>query len=198
MTRHNGIQIGLSVWLAVFYFCGCTKLDTPAPETMRSEMPQQELYTSTITFYQNDKLSSVLKAGRIRKYERNATIYLDSGVVADFFSEQGKHTSTLWADSARTDEVRKDMTAMGHVIAKSDSGETLETSILKWENKTRKIRSEANVKLSTPTDTIYGIGFVSDEHLRNWSIEKPQGKTFRELEKRVPRDTLGGIRDTLP
>lgn len=160
-------------------------------------MPQQELYNSTITFYQNDKLSSVLKAGRIRKFERNATVYLDSGVVADFFSEQGKHTSTLWADSARTDEIRKDMTAMGHVKAKSDSGETLETSILHWENRTRKIRSETTVKLSTPTDTIYGIGFVSDERLRNWSIEKPQGKTFRELEKRAPHDTMNVGEDSL-
>ena len=179
-------------------FIGCTKIGSPTPTALRSEMPQQELYNSTITFYQNDKLSSVLKAGRIRKYERNATVYLDSGVVVDFFSEDGKHTSTLWADSARTDEVRKDMTAMGHVKAKSDSGETLETNTLNWINRTRKIRSETNVKLSTPTDTIYGIGFMSDEHLRNWSIEKPQGITFRELEKRFPRDTTAIIKDTLP
>jgi LPS export ABC transporter protein LptC len=198
MTRRMDIRIVLGGWLTAACCIGCTKLDTPAPATMRSEMPQQELYNSTITFYQNDKLSSVLKAGRIRKFERNATVFLDSGVVADFFSEQGKHTSTLWADSARTDEIRKDMTAMGHVIAKSDSGETLETNLLRWENRTRKIRSEANVKLSTRTDTIYGIGFVSDEHLRNWTIEKPQGRTFRELEKRLPRDTLSSAKDTLP
>jgi LPS export ABC transporter protein LptC len=171
---------------ALLLAAGCTKI-APAPsEVPKGEPPQQEFYGAAITFFQDDKLSAVLKAGRIRKFERQSVVLLDSGVVADFYNSEGHHTSTLWADSGRTDEARKDMIAMGNVVTKSDSGQILETNILRWDNRTRHIRSDSKVKLSTPTDTIYGIGFDSDEHLRNWNIGQPQGLTFRELQRRNP------------
>jgi LPS export ABC transporter protein LptC len=185
------VRLGLAVLLAVALFAGCTKIASPpSGEPSKLEMPQQEFYDATITFYQSDKLNGVLQAGRIRKFEKSATILLDSGVVMDFFNEQGQHTTKLWADSARTDENRKDMVAMGHVIAKSDSGETLHSEELRWDNRTRQIRSNTRVKLMTPTDTINGIGFVSDEHLKNWTVTQPTGTTTRELQKPAPRDSL--------
>ncbi|RPH92865.1 LPS export ABC transporter periplasmic protein LptC [candidate division KSB1 bacterium] len=176
--------------LACLLCIGCTKISSPAKESDKQDLPQQELYTATITFYQDDKLSGVLQAGRIRKYEKQSVILLDSSLVMDFYGTDGKHTSKVWADSGRTDEVRKDMVAMGRVIALSDSGMMLETSELRWDNRSRKIRSDTRCKFSTPTDTIYGTGFISDEHLKNWSIEQPQGRTFRDLEKRARDTTL--------
>jgi LPS export ABC transporter protein LptC len=164
---------------------GCTRTESPSPSgAAKTDRPQQELYGSTITFYQDDRLNAVLQAGRIRKFERQSTVLLDSGVIMDFFNAEGRHTSKLWADSGRSDEVRKDMVAMGHVIARSDSGQMLETTELRWDNRTRRIRSDVPVKLSTPTDTIYGIRFESDEYLRNWRIDQPYGKSFREFERR--------------
>jgi len=174
---------------------GCTKISgPPTGEVSKTEIPQQEFYDATITFYQGDKINGVLQAGRIRKFEKSATILLDSNVVMDFYNEQGEHTTKLWADSARTDESRKDMIAMGHVIAKSDSGQTLHTDELRWDNRSRQIRSVSRVRLETPTDTINGIGFVSDEHLKNWQITQPTGLTFRDLSKSVPRDSSRSAR----
>ncbi|MBU0507559.1 LPS export ABC transporter periplasmic protein LptC [bacterium] len=195
-------RFALLSFVSGLLLAGCTQLTEPAKETTPgANLPQQELYEATITFYQNDRISGVLKAGRIRKFERTSLVLLDSGVVMDFFNEQGLHTSTLWADSGRTDEVRKDMVAMGNVIAQSDSGEMLETTELRWDNTSRQVRSNVRVKLSTPTDTLYGIGFVSDEHLRNWRIDRPYGLTFREQERRIARDSLAvapQITDSLP
>jgi LPS export ABC transporter protein LptC len=179
------IAFGL-LWLV----SGCSQIGgTTSPGTpSKVDPPQQEYYDATITFYQDDHLSGVLHAGRIRKYERQAMVFLDSNLVMDFYNDQGQHTTKLWADSGRTDENRRDMIAMGHVVAKSDSGQVLETQQLRWDNRAKQIISDVRVKLSTPTDTIYGIGFVSDDHLKNWRVDQPIGKTFRELEKRPPRD----------
>jgi LPS export ABC transporter protein LptC len=174
----------------LLFLAGCTKISAPPTgDPAKTEAPQQEFYGATITFYQGDKPNGILQAGRIRKFEKSATILLDSGVVMDVYNEQGQHTTKLWADSARTDENRKDMIAMGHVIAKSDSGETLLSDQLRWDNRTRHIRSDTQVKLMTKTDTINGVGFDSDEHLKNWRILQPTGRTFRDLSKAVPRDT---------
>lgn len=175
---------------------GCAKIEsTSPPETEKNEQPQQELYNATITFYQDDRINGILHAGRIRKFERQSIILLDSGIVMDFFNAKGQHTSKLWADSGRTDETRKDMVAMGNVIARSDSGETLETSELRWDNKSRQIRSDVPVKMMTRTDTTYGISFVSDENLKNFSIEQFSGLTFRAWERRT-RDSLAASVDT--
>ena len=170
---------------------GCTQISSPpAGEPSPGEMPEQELFHSTIHFYQDDKLTGTLQAGRIRKYIKRSTVLLDSGVVMEFYDDQGKRTTVLTSDSGRADETRRDMIATGHVVARSDSGQTLESEQLRWENRTRKIVSDVNVKLTTQTDTIYGEGFVSDEHLKNWQITHPTGKTFREFERREPRPLL--------
>jgi LPS export ABC transporter protein LptC len=170
--------------IAIVTFSGCTKLQQPAPDLGESvELPEQELYNATITFYKDDKLSTILKAGQIRKYQQKQTVMMDSGIVVDFFDEFGRHATTLWADSGNANERTQNLFASGHVVAISDSGERLETSVLRWDPVTRRIISDAAVKISTPTDTIYGSGFVSDQNLKNWTIERPEGITFRDLSK---------------
>lgn len=180
---------GIAFAVMLMLVAGCVEIREPQPDPNRYELPQQEFFDARITFYQNDVVAGVLEAGRIRKFERQSMVLLDSGVVMDFFNAEGRHTSKLWADSARTDEARKSMVAMGNVIAKSDSGDMLETEELRWDNQTRQIRSDMRVKLSTPTDTVWGIGFVSDENMKNWRIDQPTGRTFRNLERRTPRDS---------
>ncbi len=65
----------------------------------------------------------------------------------------------------------------------SDSGETLFTEELLWNNKLQKIISEVDVMITTETDTLYGIGFESDAGLSSWTIKKPKGKTTRFMGK---------------
>ncbi|MBI5059626.1 LPS export ABC transporter periplasmic protein LptC [candidate division KSB1 bacterium] len=178
--------------LALALCSGCTKIGGPDADKAAGELPEQELYNATIRFYQSERTSAILRAGRIRKFQKQSTVLLDQRVHIDFFNQAGQHTTSLVSDSARADDTKHDMVAMGHVVAKSDSGEILETQFLRWENKTRRIISDAPVKLSTPTDTLFGSHFVSDEHLRNWQIEQPTGVTFRELEQRAQRDSAAG------
>ncbi len=184
-------------WLAVWLFAsivasGCTQLGSQTTEGPPPSYPEQEFFDATIRFYQNDKLSAVLKSGKIRKFEKQASVMLDDGVEMNFYDEMGRHTTWLRSDSGRADEVKKDMFATGNVIAKSDSGQTLETQYLRWENRTRRIISDAPVKLTTQTDTLYGTGFVSDEHLKNWKIERPTGVSFRSFERQRADSTLNG------
>ena len=182
------IVAGLFIMLSV---AGCQEISGPRGEDPEpGERPEQELFDATIHFYQDDRLSGTLQAGRIRKYTKRATVLLDSGVVMEFFNQQGQRTTVLTSDSGRVNETKRDMVATGHVVARSDSGQVLETEELKWDNRLRKIISDVNVTLTTETDTIYGVGFTADEHLQNWQIRQPTGKTFREFERRTLRPGL--------
>jgi LPS export ABC transporter protein LptC len=174
--------------IGAIFLTGCTDLSKPQTgEPQPGEVPEQELFDATIRFYQEDAITSVLKAGRIRKFSKKNIVLLDSGLVVDFYNTEGKHTITLWADSGQVDEIHKDLKATGNVVAKTDSGQILETELLRWENQSRHIVSDVPVKFSSPTDTIYGSSFISDEHLRNRQIDQPSGITFRDMQKRVDR-----------
>ena len=64
----------------------------------------------------------------------------------------------------------------------SDSGVTLFTDTLSWDNVREKIFTDDSVKFITESqDTLYGIGFESDVELNNWKILKPTG-VFHEDE----------------
>ncbi len=176
----------------------------PAPTEKAGDIPDQVLWEAKITFLRDGIPVSILQAGYITKFTKRSVIYLDSGIIVDFFNEEGLHTSQLTAARGQVDEVRKDLQAFGNVIAVTDSGASLRTPALRWENKARRIVSDTRVTLTTLTDTIYGIGFVSDEHLKNWEIQKPTGHSFRTLEKprheNIPPpavETEPALRDTI-
>ena len=66
--------------------------------------------------------------------------------------------------------------AIGNVRVYSDSGVTLFTDSLLWNNKNEKIFSNDSIMLTTNyNDTLYGIGFESNVDLTHWKIKKPWG-----------------------
>ena len=170
-------------WLlaaAVFVWLGCSTPPAP-PETPAEEVfPEQELFNAKISFYTEDRLATVIDAGHVLQYEKQSLIILDSGIVADFFDEFGNHRTTIWADSGTASENSRNLNAYGNVVAVSDSGERLESNVLMYNNTTVMISADGPVKISTPTDTIYGTGFRADKNLKNWTVLDPTGRTLRD------------------
>jgi len=74
---------------------------------------------------------------------------MDEGLVVDFFNDQDIHTSQLTADSGEVNERLNDLTATGNVVVVSDSGETLHTEKLLWNNKLQKILSVVDVMITS-------------------------------------------------
>jgi LPS export ABC transporter protein LptC len=68
------------------------------------------------------------------------------------------------------------MLAKGNVIVVSDSASTkLQTNELHWKQSTRKIHTDAYVKITSPNEIINGWGFESNENLSNYKIYKVTG-----------------------
>jgi hypothetical protein len=107
---------------------------------------------------------------------------LDQNVDADFFNAEEVYTTNLKSKMAEIDEEEDFLIAIGDVVVVSDSGVTLFTDTLSWDNVREKIFTDDSVKFITESqDTIYGIGFESDVELNNWKILKPTG-VFHEDE----------------
>lgn len=144
----------------------------------RSGLPDQESWNVTITLTDEGIRRAVVKAGHLEKYNQRQFIQLDENVVVDFFDSQEKHTSNLVSEIAQIDEKTNFMTAIDNVVVVSDSGVTLYTDTLSWDNRKELVFTDDSVMVHTEeNDTLYGVGFESDVSLQYWKILQPSGVT---------------------
>jgi len=142
-----------------------------------SEQPNQIAHNIEVIFSVLNYTKAILKSKRARIFNKINTTFLDSSVNVEFLSKfTQKRMSILTSDSARIDDLTKDMTALGNVLVISDSsGVKLETQILQWSNSRQKIYSNEYVKITTKNELITGYGFESNPDLSNYKILKVSG-----------------------
>ena len=139
--------------------------------------PDQTGQTVRVYFIDSSFTKAILDAGRTRIYQDRMETLLDGGVKVDFFSKNsGRRASHLTSDSAVIDDKTRNMIAKGHVIVIGDSsGAVLKTTILHWDNTTRKLYSTAYVEIDRPGEHLQGYGFESDQSLTYYKIFKVSG-----------------------
>jgi LPS export ABC transporter protein LptC len=93
-----------------------------------------------------------------------------TNVKIEFFNEFEERTSVLTSLHGKIDDDTQDMYAIDSVVAVSDSGTTLFTDELVWENETKKIKSQKFVRIVSPDEILEGYGFESDQDLENYTI----------------------------
>jgi len=115
--------------------------------------------------------------------------------VIDFFDTEGEHNSKLTSVNGRLNEATNDIEAFGNVVVISDTGITLQTERLRWDNNIEKIISNEFVTIITADqDTFFGKGFESDQNLNNWRILDFSGKTSRgfDLNFQLKKESAAG------
>ncbi len=164
--------------IILFLLPGCEeKLKPPiSSEGISGNPPAQESWNSTITFTDSGKVTAILRAGYIAMYPDRRITLLDSGITVDFFDEQGQHTSVLSSRRGRVDDQRHDFEADENVVVVSDSGTTLRTEALFWDNALRKVHTPAFVDIVSPNEHIQGQGFESDQALKRYTVFKVTGE----------------------
>ena len=159
-----------------FLILGCNSTEEKKIGETREGLPDAESWNATITLTNKGAKRAVIKSGHLEKYQQRQYILLDQNVDADFYNNQEIYTSNLKSDIAEIDEAKDFLIAMGNVIVVSDSGVTLFTDTLSWNNVDEKIFTDDSVIFITEqSDTLYGVGFKSDLELNNWEILKPTG-----------------------
>lgn len=137
----------------------------------QDEQPAQTSFDAVLKFTNQGQPRADLHAGRIRVYDRRRQTVLDSNVKVDFYNGEGQHSSVLTARWANINDQTKYMVAYDSVKIISDSGTTVYTDSLTWDNETQKITSPAFVRIVEKTGRVTtGHGFESDQSLTNYKI----------------------------
>jgi lipopolysaccharide export system protein LptC len=142
---------------------------TPSGEDVR--IPDQEARDFTLTESSEGKKSWTLWSSYAAMYnDRNL---VDARTVRiDFFDREGKKNSTLTADQGLVFQRTNDLEARGKVRVTTESGVTLETDSLRWQNARGKIVSDAFVRVTRHGDVVTGYGFESDATLEHFHLAR--------------------------
>jgi LPS export ABC transporter protein LptC len=169
------VKLIFSLLMVVATF-GCETSDVKRTGESRIGRPDAESWDVIITLTNEGAKRAVIRSGHLEKYNKRQYILLDQNVDADFFNKKEIYTTNLISNIAEVDEEEDFMVAIGDVVVVSDSGVTLFTDTLSWDNVREKVFTNDSVVFITENqDTLYGIGFESDVELNNWKILKPTG-----------------------
>ena len=172
------------LFLLVFIL-GCEVVEEKRSGKSREGRPDAESWDATITLTNEGAKRAVIRSGHLEKYDERQYILLDQNVDADFFNAEEIYTTNLKSKIAEIEEDRDYMIAIGDVVVVSDSGVTLFTDTLSWDNVREKVFTDDRVVFITEEkDTLYGIGFESDIELNNWKILKPTGVFHEDEDER--------------
>ncbi len=156
--------------LFLFPFCSSKRVKPSVDGKLSvEELPSQESWNSIITFSDSGKISAILYAGHLRKYDDKKETFLDQNIKVDFYDQNEVQTTTLTSIRGRVDETTNNLYAMDSVVVSSDSV-TIKTDEMMWRNKDRKIVSDKFVTVISPQEEIQGYGFESDQNLNNYVI----------------------------
>ncbi|HRP01732.1 MAG TPA: LPS export ABC transporter periplasmic protein LptC [Candidatus Kapabacteria bacterium] len=148
------------------------------PNSLQNEEQADQIANDVVVIFADSSITkAILKSKQARIFNKIHTTFLDSMVNVVFLSRfTQKRMSILTSDSARIDDLSKDMIAMGNVVVISDSNNVrLETEVLNWDNSKQKIFSKEFVKINTKNELITGYGFESNPDLSNYKIFKVSG-----------------------
>jgi len=151
-------------------------------DQQNKEYPSQEGWNSEIILSRAGLCQAVIHYAHMVKYDKKKVVFFDGGVEVDFYDKNGNHTSHLTSEKGEYHEATEDVVGLGNVVVVSDSGVTLRTEVLRWDNRREKIFSDTTVMITTEKhDTLYGVGFESNADLSHRVIYKPWGITDKKI-----------------
>lgn len=165
---------------------GCSnkeKVSSDSDSVDRSELvPDSELRGATIYLYEKDKVTTEVKAERLKKFEA-----LDSTMAyvlnVNFFDSIGHVTTNLVGDSGVIRELSNQLSVYGNVVVVTDDSSRLETDYLYWNTNKDKIVTDAFVRIIKKNDVITGWGMEADPHLTRIKVLNRVSGTVHDAEE---------------
>lgn len=141
----------------------------------------------TVLYSDEGKIKVRLFTHEMIRNESADPAYTDmkNGLKVEFFDDSAIVRNTVTARTARWYEQQNNILLRDSVVVLNDKGERLETSELIWNQMAKEFFTEKDVRISTPTKSIYGKGMKANQDFSVWEIKHPIG-TIRVNKNEVP------------
>lgn len=102
-------------------------------------------------------------------------IEMKNGLRVIFYNDSMQQQSTLTAKYGRYYEHNNNVLVRDSVVVRNIKNEQLNTEELIWNEKLQKFYTDKFVKITTPTQVIYGDGLESNQNFSDYSIIHVKG-----------------------
>lgn len=171
MFRNSGIALAL-----LFSSCGNNMKEIK--QTITKSMVDNENGQGVTIIYSNGgHTKAKLQTKTFDHQQSREPFYFEmkNGLRVDFFDDSLHSESTLIAKYGKYFEKEGNMVVKDSVVVFNKKKEQLNTEELMWDEKAQKFRSDKFVKITTPTQIIYGKGLESNQNFSEYKILNVQG-----------------------
>lgn len=130
------------------------------------------------SFYsQYGRVRAKLTAPTMTRYlERPAYVEFNNGLKVLSYNDSLQVESTVTAKYGKYFENDDNVLLRDSVVVVNKEGKRLDCYELHWDSKKGRFFSDKDVRISTPTDTIYGTGLESNQDFSDYNIINPRGQ----------------------
>jgi len=147
----------------------------------KDELPEKTSDTVTLISLENEKIIWYLKAKHIIEFAKKKQIYAKE-IEIYAFDDNDRIVSTMTADSARINEVKKMLEARSNVKILSENG-VLETTKIYWNLANNSVFTQENVKITRGDNVMYGNNLYTDIELNSAKLDNIKGEGEVEAQK---------------
>lgn len=195
MKRRDPIRLSVALLFlagAILLF-GCKGKKSAKEEDVQNMMTQQS-ENLRLVYSQNGNLSYRFETPLLERYELAREPYMEfrKGVKVETYNDTTHLVeSTLTANYAIFLENQQLWEAKGNVVATNAQGQKLETEQLFWNQKSKRIYSNVDSKVTQKDGVILGEGFESDEQFQDFIFRRPKGKVAVDTAPKERADSTG-------
>lgn len=172
----------------VVLLAGCTReSDTIPPGVPLEDVPDQETWDVALSLSMDGQARALVRAPYLARYERADSTFArfgptadDTGRVAVQVYDEGQPTATVESDRLLYFDDERRFVAEGRVIVQTETGKTLRSESLTWDEAERSLRTDGFVRITTPTERLQGYRLVADEGLETYTLARITGQVTVE------------------
>ncbi len=172
------------VFFLSFLFLGCVKGEDILKRNKKfkgkDELPEKTSDTVTLISLENEKINWYLKAKHITEFAKKKQIFAKE-IEIYAFDDNDRIVSTMTADSAEINEVKKMLEAWSNVKILSENG-VLETTKLYWNLANNSVFTQEKVKITRGENVMYGKNLFTDIELNSAKLDNIKGEGEVETE----------------
>lgn len=145
--------------------------------TTRDTLPVQTIFNSTTTYTDSGRVTFEISAGRVDRFlGENPYDNFTDGLIVTSYNRDGSVASKITAENAVNYTKKKRMTARDNVVLENDEGKKLNTEELHWDESEHRIFTDKFVKITTPTEILFGDGLEAEEDFSRYEIKNIKGR----------------------
>lgn len=164
--------------VATGLMCGCENdLEEVQRLTAYDKLPNQTVLKSRIVYTDSGRIRFEITAGRLDRYfGEEARDVFSGGVRVVSYNNLGVFETQIDAMNATNHVHKKLMTARDSVVLRNYEGKLLETEELSWDESRERVFTDKFVKITTPTEILFGDGLEAAQDFSTYEIINIKGR----------------------